>query len=592
MNPTRDNLYPSAPGAPPANNPPPTNPYCAQQQQPSAFQSGGALSSSAPAAGQQQPAAPVVYSSAVDGGNSAPTVFVQGTPTTMQSRQSAVNNAETASEVSTALSTSSTATPFLLPQYHGVLNQQQAMSGVVPQHDMNMQQMHYQHRQPIQPIYKFDGGTLNGVEENDYWDLCDAFAGRGLPDGQPQLSQNVDFSLGFSFSARLHWNRVGKFSRVFDFGHGGGGNNLIAGLNPEEKKVIGMAVCSRNKCDFLVPDFSAKFGGRETNSVHMFPTSSHASEGYDSNWLFTADFLTGTMKIYRDGYLLQTKRLSDGEFPGRFDNERRKCLIGRSWWAEEHQHDNSNFAGKIENMKIFDRAVDWSDAFGAECVPEGVSSVSRVSARTVNGETAEPLCTGVPGVPSDKSQRFRLIFPNLQERLVIPLLDIYQQNWSNDNMRGNLFIPVPAVLAQRGMSDSEWRGLVRGLNRIPAMSCLFPCTWVWIYYILIMLVTLWVGVGFLLCLLPIGYLLDASQWLARCWLCRANKKLANYGCTAKFQIAQRNLPYVSTRYLCIAVTPGESEVLKKEPRFVKGFDLFHQDRDEEVLWPIHWHRVV
>merc|ERR1711879_212509 len=87
--------------------------------------------------------------------------------------------------------------------------------------------------------------------------------------------------------------------------------------------------------------------------------------GFSSYWLFTVSagrdargrFEKGMMRVYKNG-----RKIVEKSIPKPFDasdRQRTKFLIGTSWWKQMHNHQHGNFRGKIEDIKIWNRAVDW-----------------------------------------------------------------------------------------------------------------------------------------------------------------------------------------------------------------------------------------
>jgi len=133
------------------------------------------------------------------------------------------------------------------------------------------------------------------------------------------------------------------------------------------------------------------------------------------------------------------------------------------------------------------------------------------------------------------------------------------------------------------------------LRNTQKKACMFPCFWVWVLYIIILLITIHAFWGLILCIFPLGYFLDAHQWMLRLFLRKWNKKLSNAitgnaSVLIKFQTIKKELH--EKKYLCIAHTVKEVEKLRKEPIFQRGTSMENQEYGRTACCPIDWHRVL
>jgi len=205
------------------------------------------------------------------------------------------------------------------------------------------------------PIYTFEGGHLDG-SVNSYWDLCDPKAGKKLPASQPVFPPTLSLARGFSFYAEIEWDAIRSWSHIFDFGHDAGSQNLLA-CNREREPIIGFELWSSKSKLADSPDWSADFGNGMRHAMNTYPSSSRATMGSRSCWLFVVAPAEKEMRIYKDGRLCGLQTLPAGYDAS--DRERTKFLIGRSWWRSETNHPHENFKGSIRDIRIWDTAVEW-----------------------------------------------------------------------------------------------------------------------------------------------------------------------------------------------------------------------------------------
>lgn len=147
------------------------------------------------------------------------------------------------------------------------------------------------------------------------------------------------------------------------------------------------------------------------------------------------------------------------------------------------------------------------------------------------------------------------IHPNTNERIIIAL----ENKWDEKSWRERLCIQIPRELAEKGLPNHQWNTMMSELSKIPSLAFLSPFHWIWSILIIVMLGILgWLIVPILLfAILPLGWILDATQWLLKFWLKKYRQILKRYGIYVKFQTIKRD--FHERKYVCFAFTNQEIE---------------------------------
>jgi len=138
---------------------------------------------------------------------------------------------------------------------------------------------------------------------------------------------------GFSFFARVRVTKLTPWARIFDFGSPDGKYNIMAGLRGDSDNIV----------------FEVHNGD---NHILTYIT---ITVDHENAYLFVVKE-NGNMQIWRDGYLLK-QQSADGMDVKRV--ERDNLFIGKPDFMHE-DGDDSYFRGSIEDIKVFNSAVDWS----------------------------------------------------------------------------------------------------------------------------------------------------------------------------------------------------------------------------------------
>jgi len=173
--------------------------------------------------------------------------------------------------------------------------------------------------------------------------------GLNLADGDANLGATLGkLGGGFSFSATVRLDKLGRWARVFDFGAGAAQDNIVLN-NVATTSTLGFWVFYGRRWDALfLPNFWVP--GEENE---ILATISPA----------------GLMRVWKNGEMVGEKQLK--HTPRAVD--RQNLFVGKSNWG----HDDL-WSGSISNVRV------WNDEIGPDCTHGGGTWADELAAQQAN----------------------------------------------------------------------------------------------------------------------------------------------------------------------------------------------------------------